>query len=214
MVLMCVPARAMEAPTSEPSVKIVINTSATPQCADFARRAAAAAEAYYPTIVRLIGSEGYNPPQQVTLTFRSGKMPFVAYTLGNHITCDPGYYEKHPNDVGSIVHEMTHVVQQYRRNRPPSWITEGMADWVRWFNYEPLSRRPHPAGKAARYNGSYRVSAAFLNWVTQTYDKQFVKELNIACRLGHYDPAIWKKHTGKSLTELGAQWQASTRSGH
>ena len=37
------------------------------------------------------------------------------------------------------MHELVHVVQQYRR-RPPGWLVEGIPDYIRWYLYEPQSR--------------------------------------------------------------------------
>jgi hypothetical protein len=46
---------------------------------------------------------------------------------------------------GCVVHELCHVLQNYRqvlRVNPqatlsPAWVTEGLADYIRWFLYEP-----------------------------------------------------------------------------
>ena len=75
---------------------------------------------------------------------------------------------------------MTHVVQAYQ----PGWLTEGIADYIRWFKYEPENKRPHPNPDKAKYSDSYRTSAAFLNWATETFDKDLVVKINAACRQG------------------------------
>ena len=36
----------------------------------------------------------------------------------------------------------------------PGWITEGIADYVRFFKYEPESHRPHPKADKATYHDS------------------------------------------------------------
>ena len=49
--------------------------------------------------------------------------------------------------IGSVVHELVHVVQEYGRarrenpeaTRSPGWLVEGLADYIRWFLYEPQS---------------------------------------------------------------------------
>lgn len=69
----------------------------------------------------------------------------------------------HPDDQGAIVHEMVHVVQQYRGRGNPGWLVEGIADYFRWFVYEPPSKQPHPDLSRASYRDSYRTTAAFLN---------------------------------------------------
>jgi len=116
--------------------------------------------------------------------------------------------------IGSLVHESVHVVQQYGRARVPSWLVEGMADYVRWFKYEPQSHgadlvwmRRNGSNFSPHYNDSYRVSANFLNWVIEKYDLNLLKEINAAIRQGKDTGDFWKEHTGKTVEELGAEWQ-------
>jgi hypothetical protein len=57
------------------------------------------------------------------------------------------------------------------------------------------------------YDASYRVSANFLNWVAEKYDPEIVTRLNAAMRAGEYDENLWVKCTGKTVQQLGAEWQ-------
>jgi hypothetical protein len=57
------------------------------------------------------------------------------------------------------------------------------------------------------YDDSYRITANFLNWVTEKYDKDIVGQMNAAMREGKYDDALWKQYTGKTAPELGAEWE-------
>jgi hypothetical protein len=87
---------------------------------------------------------------------------------------------------------------------------EGIADYVRWFLYEPESHGAEITGRRvarARYDASYRVSANFINWVSNTYDKELLKRLNTAAREGRYSEDLWKEWTGQALEELGAEWK-------
>ena len=113
------------------------------------------------------------------------------------------------------MHEEVHVVQQFGRNgvHNPGWLVEGSADYIRWFKYEPQShgadivwmkRRSH---FTPRYNDSYRVTANFLNWVTEKYDTNIVGQLNAAMRDGRYSEDLWQKYTGKTAPELGEEWK-------
>lgn len=103
------------------------------------------------------------------------------------------------------------------------WLTEGIADYIRWFLYEPKS---HGAGAAyiqgriesdakrgrdfeLKYNDSYRISANFLNFVTTKYDRHIVAKLNNALRQGQYYDDIWADITGKTVQELDQAWLAS-----
>ncbi|MCL5281190.1 MAG: basic secretory family protein [Planctomycetes bacterium] len=59
------------------------------------------------------------------------------------------------------------------------------------------------------YDGNYRISGNFLNWVTETYCKDIVQRLNAAARQGKYSDELWKTATGHSVQELGDEWKAS-----
>ena len=113
---------------------------------------------------------------------------------------------QHPDDVGAMVHETVHVVQDYRSRKNPSWLVEGVADYVRFFKYEPGKAGRLTPGRA-KYDGSYRVTAAFLAYVVGTYDREAVKKLNRAMREGKYTAELWKGLTGKTVEELGQEWR-------
>jgi hypothetical protein len=98
------------------------------------------------------------------------------------------------------------------RVRNPGWLVEGVADYIRWFLYEPQSRGAEVRNPdRARYDASYRVTANFLNWATNTYDKELVKKLNAAMREGRYSEDLWKQYTGKTAPELAEEWKQSLR---
>ena len=116
-----------------------------------------------------------------------------------------------------MVHELVHVVQNYWNRRgsahaakTPGWVVEGIADYVRWFLYEPQSQGAEITQgnfAAAKYDSSYRVTGNFFNWLTQTYDKEIVQKVNAAAREGRYAESIWKDLTGKTMQELGDEWK-------
>ena len=175
--------------------------------ADFAARCKAEGEKYYPTISKLLPQDGYTPPAKVVLRFKH--MDGVAYTSSDGITCSAEYFSKHTDDVGAVIHELAHVVQHYTLGKRPGWLVEGIADWVRWFNYEPKNKQPHPTQPRADYDASYQTTAAFLQWCQDKYDPKLVAELDEACRNAHYKPDLWKQYTGKSVEDLGAEWKAT-----
>ena len=89
---------------------------------------------------------------------------------------------------------------------------EGIADYIRWFLYEPETRGAEITRRSfarARYDASYRVSANFLNWVTKTYDRQLIAKLNAAAREGRYSEDLWKEYTGHTVQELGTEWKTA-----
>jgi hypothetical protein len=96
--------------------------------------------------------------------------------------------------------------------RTPGWIVEGICDYLRWFLYEPQTRGAEITRRniaRARYDGNYRISGNFLDWVTQTYCRDIVQRLNAAARQGKYGEELWKTATGHTVQELGDEWKAS-----
>ena len=203
---------ALAAPVTRPTATITFDTSKAPDLADFAARAKVAADAWYPKLVALLPGEGYAAPTDVTVTF-DPDYKGVAACSGTKIVCNPEFYRKHPGDVGSIVHELVHVVQGYGYGDRPTWLVEGIADQIRWFVYEPAEKRSKLNPDKARYDASYQTSGAFLDWAQRKYDPKLVEKLNAACRKGKYDKSLWKTMTGKSLEELGGEWKQSLRDG-
>ena len=55
------------------------------------------------------------------------------------------------------------------------------------------------------------MTAAFLAYVTEKYDKQLVQKLNKVMREGRYKKEIFKELTGKSLEELDKEWRSAQR---
>jgi hypothetical protein len=139
---------------------------------------------------------------------------------GNRISCNIEWFRGNLRGEakGAVVHELVHVVQQYGRarrgnpnaTRTPGWLVEGIADYIRWFLYEPQSKGAEITDRnvaRARYDANYRISANFLNWVTAKYDKEIVKKLNTAAREGKYSEELWKEATRKTVEELGNEWK-------
>ncbi len=112
-----------------------------------------------------------------------------------------------------MVQQYNRVGRRDRRAAPtPGWLVEGIADYIRWYLYEPESHGADITSRnasRAQYDASYRVSANFINWVTQKYDPQLVTKLNAAAREGHYQNDLWKEYTGHTLQELGDEWTAA-----
>ena len=106
------------------------------------------------------------------------------------------------------------MVQQFHNGHNPGWLVEGSADYIRWFKYEPQSHgadmgwlRQHGKNFSPHYNDSYRITANFLDWVSEKYDKDIVGQMNAAMRDGKYEDDLWQKYTGKTAPELGEEWQ-------
>ena len=204
--------------TETPELKEWVTTKLQPACVE-----------WYPKIVAMLPSEGYEAPKKFPVIFRRNGRG-VAATGGTRVFCDYPWFSKNLEGeaVGAVIHELVHVVQQYgrarraggegqrppegqRRPRNPGFLVEGLADWIRWFNFEPENLRPHPNPERAKYTDSYRTTAHFLNYVVQKYDKDLIRKLNALMREGKYDDAWWKQDTGKTLEELGAEWKETLK---
>ncbi len=202
--------------------QIIIDTSETPDLTEWTHKELApVVEKWYPKIVKMLPSEGYEAPHRISIIF-SASMRGVAATGGTRIRCAASWFRQNLKGeaIGAIVHEMVHAVQQYGRarrtnpnaTRTPGWLVEGIADYIRWFLYEPETHGAEITSRnisRARYDGSYRITGNFLNWVTETYDKDIVSKLNEAARAGTYTEDLWKKYTGRTVQELGEEWKAS-----
>lgn len=190
-------------------VEILLDVADAPEMKGWAEKTARVCERAYPMINEELRSEGFRPPQLIRMTLRSSYKG-VAMAGGGQITGSVDYFKRHPDDVGAMVHETVHIVQRYRTRGNPSWLVEGIADYIRFFKYEPGKLgRINP--DRARYNGSYRVTAAFLAYLSEHYDPQIVRKLNQMMREGEYREAAFKQLTGKPLDELDREWRATLR---
>ncbi len=189
--------------------RIINDTSQLKVLNLFSRQANATAKKWYPRIVALLGAKNSNPPSNITLVM-DFNYKGVAATSGTRIAMSPEWIRKHPDDLGMVVHELTHVVQGYPKY-DPVWLVEGIADWVRWFNFEPVDKRPHPNPDKATARDSYRTTGAFLDWTLHKYDKDIVKKLDAALRADTYKESLWHDLTGKTLDDLNTEWIASLK---
>ena len=212
--------------TETPDLKPWVESKLKPACVE-----------WYPKIVKMLPSEGFEAPKKFPVIFRKNGRG-VAATAGTRVICDYPWFSRNLDGeaAGAVIHELVHVVQQYgrarraqnqqppadasaggapaerpRRPRNPGWLVEGLADWIRWFNYEPENLRPRPNPERAKHTDSYRTSGHFLNYVVNKYDKELIRKLNAAMREGKYEEGIWKQLTGKTLDELGAEWKETLK---
>ena len=202
--------------------EFTVDTSAAPELADWAKeKIVPMAKEWYPKILELLASDGFSPPKKFSITF-SHEMKGVAATSGTRIRCAADWFAKEleREGVGAVFHEIVHVAQQYgggRRaesggQRPPGWLVEGIPDYLRWYLFEPQSHGAEISKSRfarAHYDGRYRITANFLNWVTKEYHREVVKTLNAAMRAGTYQDDLWKTMTDHTLAELDSLWRDS-----
>ncbi len=190
-------------------VEITVDTTDAPDLKQWAERAARTCERAYPMINAELDGDGFRPPHQIALSV-SSRYRGVAATSRDRIVASADYFRRHPGDVGALVHETVHVVQSYPGGKSPFWLVEGVSDYVRFFWFEPGKLgRINP--ETAHYNESYRVTAAFLAYLVEKYDKNIVRTLNRAMRAGRYEEGIFQQSTGKTVRELDSEWRATLR---
>ena len=203
--------------------RFTIDATDAPDLADWAEKELKpVVQSWYPRLVALLASDGYQAPAEIVLRFRDDMGGTPASAGGASINLNAVWFRRElkREALGSVVHEMVHVVQNYgraRRTSPnasstPGWLVEGIADYVRWFLYEPQTRGAEMTKRniaGAKYDASYRVTGNFLDWATQTHDKELVRKLNAAAREGRYAESLWQEWTGKSVQELGDDWKKS-----
>ncbi len=133
----------------------------------------------------------------------------VAYASRGEIHISANWVRSHPNDFGMVVHELTHLVQRYPRNRGAGWLVEGIADYVRLHHFEPLVTVPRINFTKAKHTDSYKTTAAFLIWLEGKHGTDLIPKLNAALRAGTYSDARFKDLTGKEVAQLWSDFAAA-----
>ncbi len=211
-------ARAVSQSPSSARYRITIDYTAAPELKGWVeKKLQPTLDKWYPMIIKALPSENFKPPARVAIAITEDYRG-VAATAGNRVVCSADWFKKNYNGegAGAVVHELVHVVQQYGRTRGgqpnPGWLVEGVADYIRWFKYEPTPTGTRPRNPdQAKYTDSYRITAGFLNFVVEKRDKQIVAKLNRAMRQGKYSPERWKEYTGKTLDALWEEYVAALK---
>lgn len=165
----------------------------------------------YPKLI-----QKYNPNAKKAINFViDPKYDGVAVTTAdNRIVYNPAWFHKNPEDIDVVTHELMHVIQAYKFNNVPGWVTEGIADYVRATeginNVKGKWTMPE-LQPTHSYKSAYRITARFLLWITQKYQKDFVVKLDDAARTNKYSADFWKNNTGKTVDELWAEYTANPK---
>ena len=193
------------APAQMGAPKGFVDVSRFPDLRDWAARAEAQTEAFWPDAAALLYSKGFVTPNAVYVIYRNGPgTTAVAATGGGVMTVNADWCRKQPNDTGLTVHEMAHVVQS---GGSPGWLVEAVADYVRWVRFEPenFTFRIKPTDPPQQ---PYRAGAVFLAWCENHYDPWLVTQLNDACRFGRYSDGLFAKYCGKDINALYTEFLA------
>lgn len=202
---------AMGQPLSadEPPLQVELDTSQVPELRQWGEEARALIVQWHARISNLLPTAGFKPPRRVSLTLRKSDQG-IGGTSGTHISVSSHWIEKHPEDLGLVFHELVHVIQAYP-SAEPGWLTEGIADYLRWGIYEGKEQAwfPRPR-KEQGYRQGYQVAGGFLMWLESDKAPGIVKKLNTAMRNRTYSDRIFSVETGQSLDELWHEYSSPT----
>ncbi len=75
----------------------------------------------------------YNPKTSATVIFFvDPAYKGVAATSDGIVRFNPSWFHRNPEDIDVVTHEVMHIVQDYGQSTGPGWLTEGIADYVRY----------------------------------------------------------------------------------
>jgi len=122
--------------------------------------------------------------------------PYVRANLGN------------PDMFRMIAHELVHVAQAYPKGTGPAWLSEGIADYVRYYRLFPddPGRAFDPGGEDWREG--YSPAAGLLAWAEATWPG-LVSAINAAMRKGDDGEAALTAATGMAPAALWKAYLAS-----
>ncbi len=134
----------------------------------------------------------------------------IAAAGGGVIRFNPEWFKKNPGDVDIVTHETMHLVQAYPNGAGPGWITEGIADYVRYTmgvdNAGAKWSLPE-LQEGHSYTNAYRITARFMVWIEKNKKKGFVQKLDAAMRSKTYTDDFWKINTGKTVDQLWEEYK-------
>jgi len=220
----------VEGALARPPLQVRTDVSRTPDAAAFAEQAKSLCEEWYPKINTILyGADHPLPFAEVEIIF-APKTQFPkgvpAFTNGNRIYVWSDYIKNlRPDDYRAMmIHELTHVNQHYGAfASSASWVNEGIADYVRHKYFEKdiepklrLDGAGYLKGSSAKldqkgYLLSYTVASAFLFWLEERKDENFIRTLNAALSKGEYSEELFPKHCGASLDALWQEFLAQSR---
>ncbi|TWR29645.1 secretory protein [Mucilaginibacter pallidiroseus] len=135
----------------------------------------------------------------------------VAATANGQVRYSPVYMMAHPGDIDVVTHEVMHIIQSYGRSVGPGWLTEGIADYVRYtagIDNAGAKWTLPDLKPEHNYKNSYRITARFFIWIENKIKAGTIKTIDKSLRDHTYTPEIWQQLTGKNLDEL---WAAYTQ---
>ena len=168
-------------------------------------------ETFFKVYPKLAKDFNKNTDKEVTFSIDTAYKG-VAATGGGKIVYNPDWFRKKPGDIDVVTHEVMHVVQNYGNGGGPGWLTEGIADYVRYkygVDNPGAKWTLTPFKPEQSYKNAYRITARFLNWLEINGNKGVVVKLDSAMRNHIYKDTIWQDLTGKTVDELWSAYSAN-----
>lgn len=204
---------------------VVVDASDFPEGKPWGDKAKTLVEMWFGKLTELLATDGrdpvtkeskgraFSPPTTLRLVIKK-EINVPAYTSGGTITINGKWITDHPEDLGLVIHELVHVIQNYPGARTtPGWLVEGIADYIRWWRYEPelhaTTGRTKVNPDKAKYTDSYRTTAVWLAWCARKYDMRLVPCLDKAMRDREDPLPLFAKLTGKAPDELWKEFVAA-----
>jgi hypothetical protein len=190
-------------------IRMTPDVSEAPGAREWAIAAKELAERWYPIITERLRPNGSAAPTSYKLVFKNMmKNPATTWTgTTRRMEINAAWIEKHPDDWGMVIHELTHTVQDYnfKKTQNAGWLAEGIADYVRYFEFEP--EKPLPPFPNKTYRDGYRTAAAFLNWVARTYDARLIEKLHAHLQADTYTDNVFMEITGRPVDQLWTEYK-------
>ncbi len=189
--------------------KVTVDAKDAPDLKEWGAKAVKLATDWFPHVTQLLSTQNWKPAKTLRFVFRL-KQDAPAWCSGNEISISAEWVRKHPDDFGMVIHEMTHFVQSYPDNKNDTgWLVEGIADYIRWWRFEPESPRSKINFEKATYHDAYRTTAYWLAWVAAKYNRGLVPALDLNLRNAEDPIPTFAKLTGKEPQALWDEFRAA-----
>lgn len=130
--------------------------------------------------------------------------PNRRYNNEKSLVIRPSHVMNNPGDVGVLIHELTHQVQDAANG---GWLNEGQADYLRKYVYNVKEKPGLAQIRGADYNRGYDPTAYMLNYIAHKHPlgEAVIQKINNEVRRQYFDAdgdRVLTMITGKS----GRQW--------
>jgi hypothetical protein len=200
------------APVAKPAqLAVKLDVRDAPETAAWAADAKQLCETWYAIVFDRLYPGRRPPKRTITIIFKGPSMKGLAFTQASvsTVTISADWIKKHPDDFGMVIHELTHIVQNYPRSKGsnPFWVQEGMADYFRYYEYEP--EKGVPVNWKKTYRDGYAIASAFLDWIQRTHEPRIIEKVNTRLTIGEYTDELFADFAGAPLEQLWTEFLAA-----